>query len=526
MADIGIIKFQLGGMNFCMYADQILEIVRYTSVCKIPKPLPYVVGLIELRKHIVVVVDLRKRLGLPSIALSKDMAIIVANLSVGMMGILVEAISDFRRVSDKMILPSISIAGLPEHLLSGVFAEEDDIMLIPDFDKIFSSYLNIQLMPISPSEKVAFQYRFTPGSLTRTLENNVHDQHYLDHEVVRKLSRSLCLPSVLVHKMTSYYPDFQPHEHSIRRKDQRWRQPQESRAGDKQYLSLSQQLPQQKLKTHRSKAKEERQDTSSNIMNSLIPDPHAPIPNLLEDILHTLKSSRNTTSKIQPDALTSQPAMGRSIAKTLRVSPTHITKYFTYYSQVSSTKYSDKKRDQSQLSMRPSQSLQYRSGRAIEKRLQKLLTRNQCPEGENVSCLLRTLQSLHNDGFVLTRQHIQKICAFYQLSPVKIAKLVSFFPEYSLVLKEEEGSSNNAKMNGSETRKQETVTKEEAVLEPLTSSLVPYLTSVSESISHLAEEDKLSQDHYVRYAASRLRVTTCRLSKLRSYYRWNNEQTD
>ena len=50
MPDIGIITFQLAGINFCMYADRILQIVRYTGVRQIPRPLSYIVGVVELRK--------------------------------------------------------------------------------------------------------------------------------------------------------------------------------------------------------------------------------------------------------------------------------------------------------------------------------------------------------------------------------------------------------------------------------------------------------------------------------------------
>ncbi len=532
MADISIIKFQLGGINFCIYADRILEIVRYTGVRRIPKPLPYVVGLIELRKRIVVVVDFRKRLGLSPILLSKDTVMIVAYLSGGMTGILVESISDFKRISDKMILPPIPIAGFPEQLLCGVLPEEDDIILVPDLDKIFSSYINIRLVPINPSEKIAFQHRFTPGSLARTLENNLLNQQYIEYEVVRKLPRSLCLPSIAVHKMTSYYPDFQPQKHSIERKDRRQVLPQKLRAGDEKYFSLSQQLLlQQRRSIHEGRAEKDDQDSKTDMPNVLIPDPHTPIPNLLEDILHTVESSQGIFSKprrTQSDFLTSQANTGRHIAKTLRISPTHITKYFTYYKS-SSTKRAEPESNHVQFD----QPLRLYSGQALEERLRELLKKDHRPEGESIhSHLLRTLQLLHDGQYALTQRHIKKICVHYQASSVKIAKLASFFPEYFLALKTEvellhfNGEVDDSTSSNSlrtEINGQKPPTKEEGLSEPQISNLEPYVTSVSECIRYLAEEDKLSEDPYVRYVASRMRVPTCRLSKLRSYYRWNNE---
>jgi NADH:ubiquinone oxidoreductase subunit E len=430
-----------------------------------------------------------------------------------------------------MILPPIPIAGFPEQLLNGVFAEKGDIMLIPNLDKIFSSYLNIRLVPISPSEKIAFQYRFTPGSLSRTLEDNLLNQGYLDYDVVRKLPRSLCLPSILVHKMTSYYSDFQPRKPSIKRKEPRWISSQKLRAGDEQYFSLSQQLlPQPRQENQEEKTEKERQDARKNMIESLVPDSHAPIPKLLENMLHTNERHHSISFKtqgIQPDALTSQRDTGKYVAKMLQVRPTRITKYFTYYTPLPSTERADVESDRESLRFP-----QPGSEQTLEKFIQELLTSNRPAKDDNLrstgsgqaySCLLRTLQTLHDGRYVLTRHHVEKICAYYHISPVKIAKISSFFPEYSFMLKtESESSHSETKENDSKRKKPETA-KKGISPESQLPNLAPHLTSVSECLDYLAEKDKLSEDQYLRYVASRLCVPTCRLSKLRSYYRWNNE---
>ena len=311
MADIGIIKFRLGEMNFCMYSDRIVEIVRFTGVRQIPRPLPYVVGIIQLRKRVVAVVDLRKRLGLPPITLSKDTALIVVNLSVGMFGLLVDAIADFKRIAEALILPPISLAGFPEHLLHGVLTEKDDILLLPHFDKIFASYINIAVVPISASEKIAFQYRFTPGALSRTLENILLHQPCLDPEIARELPHALFLPSCRVHKMTSYYPDFQPRQALVKKPEPRRGTSQKLRSGDEQYASLSQRL-QQRLRGETSIKGEGEAD----LLDGLLADPQASISKRLEDILHKGAGPAAT---------------GRKLAQALQLAPTALTKYLTYY---------------------------------------------------------------------------------------------------------------------------------------------------------------------------------------------------
>ena len=151
----------------------------------------------------------------------------------------------------------------------------------------------------------------------------------------------------------------------------------------------------------------------------------------------------------------------------------------------------------------------------LETRLQELLRRN--------DPLLRTLQTLHEDRDVLTRPQLEKICAYYQVSPAKLAKLASFFPESAIALESATIVDNHLSENASETQ---TEIQGSDVAEDVSSLFGYPSTSVSECLQYLAEQDKLSQDRYVRYLAARVRMPTCRLSKLRSYYRWNHEQID
>jgi hypothetical protein len=136
---------------------------------------------------------------------------------------------------------------------------------------------------------------------------------------------------------------------------------------------------------------------------------------------------------------------------------------------------------------------------------------------------------LHEEQRVLSRQHLEKICLHYQVSPVKIAQLASFFPDYAFGLETEQALAADESLGEIEEQKPPQDTGEEASslgseLQAL--SFEPASTSISESIHHLVEENKLDQEQYIRYVASQIRVPTCRLSKFRSYYRWNNEQTN
>lgn len=497
-------------MNFCMYADRILEIVRYTGARRIPCPLPYVVGILELRRHIVTVVDLHKRVGLPPLALSANTVMIIITLSSGTFGILVDNISDFRRVSEERILPPISIAGLPEYLLRGVLTDADDILPIPDFDTIFSSFMHIHLVPINFSEKIAFQYRFTPGSLTQTLEKNLLAQQTLDDEIVKKLPRSLYVPSVKVHRMTTYYADFSPQRRS-NGEQASWHM-RASRAGDEKYATLSQNLDAQQhdVRTHQqSSFLHEAGQAAGNLLDT---DMSTSPAVALEHILHRLSYEPEITMfdlhrKESPGPRVHR-TIGRTLAQKLRIAPTRITKYFSYYP---TPQIPDKT---------PQQEPEHDT--ILSPHLYPVQTR----EGSEtlVHALLKTLNILHREQRTLTPETIVELCAEYQVSPLKLASILSFFPECRVPVDfRTPGNSQESIPNGHEVScapESGDMTGSKLLNIDMTG---PFMADI---FWQLADRNALDDGQALREVAARRGVSTCRLSKLQRYYWWKHEQTD
>ena len=513
MADIGIIKFQLGGIDFGVYADKILEIVQFTGARPIPRPLPYVVGITELRHYIVIVVDLRKRLGLSPFPLEKGTTMIVTKISLGMIGVLVESISHFKRIPEDHILPPIPIAGFSEQLLHGVLTEKDDIMLLPDIDKIFSSYLHVQLLPITPAEKIAFQYRFTPGSLTRTLENTLISQGYLDQRIVNKLSRSMCVPSVFVHKITSFYHDYSPRGQIEKNVPPVPGTTQEVKAGDETYLSLSQQLlRQQEQREQQTRAAGLKQ--SSDIEELLTREPTLPLTTRLGKLLHCGKEGTRTICGISAKLSTlilTQPPIGRCVAKTLRMPSTRLTKYMSYHAYPGQKEALYKPPS----APAPAMTATYQS---VEERLQHVLNSS--------AKMNEALYTLNAEHAVLRRSDARKIAAYYQTSTVTLVRLCGMFPDITFLPDPEpevEGSDVDEEHPKTTRRRSKTggVKSQKHGVEPMNAQKSGKIYSkehMSERLQSLADENMLHEDQAVRSVAAQLRLPACRLSKFRSYY--------
>ncbi|MBD3307260.1 hypothetical protein GF339_12575 [candidate division KSB3 bacterium] len=517
MEEIGIIKFQVEGINFGTHADHILEIVSFSEARSVPRPLPYVVGLTELRRHLVVVVDFRKRLGLSPFPVLPGTTMIVTKISFGMVGLLVDSISHFRKIPEAHLLPAISVAGFPEYLLHGVVTEDNgELMILPDLEKILTSYIRIHLLPITPAETIAFQYRFTPGALTRTLENTVRTQHFLEPQMLTTLPRSMSMPSVAVHKVTTYYPEFHPsHETRTTARHSAANLIQGARAGDERYLSLS-----QAYTSHRKAAAEH--DTQAETPVAPLPptasggsEPPEAVPNTLEEILHLSESfviAHLSGKPVAPQMLISRPALGRNVAKTCRISPTQLTKYLTYHESPEAQPSLE-----SQPGIPPSTPSQPASPPSLDARLAQFFQAGIPVE--------RLLQRMSDERYPLTRRHVRQIAEHYQMPVVKIAKLCLHFPDLTLDLQEGSPPPPPEPPAGAPTPPSAQEPDPQAQLIPHSTGLRQYAPSrsLTHSLRALAQDNLLCEDYAVRYVASRLRIPTCRLSKVRSYYTFRED---
>jgi len=501
MADVGIIKFQLANLQFGIFTDQILEIVRLEKYRAIPRPLPYVVGLMELRDYIVIIADLRKRLGLTPLPLLPGTTMIVGKYSTGMIGVLVESISHFRQLAEKEILPPFSIAGFPADLLHGIVAEEDEILLIPDLERLFSSYMRIQLLPISSPEKIAFHYRNVPGGITHTLETVLALHHHLNEAMIRKMSHAMSLPPVHTYKISSYYTDFQPQvikeggetevgAHGF----------QETRAGDESYMSLSKHAA--TLRSHHSDEQRTPKGRESSEMLSVQLTHERPLSAILEATLHHDAATgliKQDALSVSADELTSQREIGRLAAAALRIPPVRLRKYFTFYQQSASI---------------ASTPVIVHKKTMPEDRDAELLARLQ-QEAQNRKRLEEVLQHLHEGRAELKRPHLQRLSEVYHLSLLNLAGRLHYYPNISVNVSEDAEPSQEA----NETRPPQTAKPSELPqnMESAVATQQFSAMNLPEWMSEFVKTESRESTAF-RAIAARLRIPTCRLHKLHTYY--------
>lgn len=113
---VQVVVFRLGNEEFATFIHQVQEIIRSLSITPLPKVPYFVEGIVNLRGNILPVISLRKKFDLEALDSSKDTRIIVVNIDGGMIGMIVDCVTEVLRISKS------SIEGAPP-LISSVDAE-------------------------------------------------------------------------------------------------------------------------------------------------------------------------------------------------------------------------------------------------------------------------------------------------------------------------------------------------------------------------------------------------------------------
>ena len=133
-----LISFIVRGQEFCVDISDIIEIRGWAQETPIAQSPDYVRGVISLRGVVMPVVDLGLRLGKGPSEASERNVIIVANLPVGQVGLLVDAVCDTMMVKSTQIQTSDSVAGkVAPDFIRGFLPLEDRMVTVLSLPRIF-----------------------------------------------------------------------------------------------------------------------------------------------------------------------------------------------------------------------------------------------------------------------------------------------------------------------------------------------------------------------------------------------------
>ncbi len=134
-----IVSFRMGSEEFGVDILQVREIIRMTTITRVPNAPGIVEGVINLRGKVVPVVELRRKLGMPYVEPDKNTRIVIVELEEKTVGFIVDAVSEVLRIPQNVIEPPPSIAaGINAEFITAVGKLEDRLLILLDLKKTLS----------------------------------------------------------------------------------------------------------------------------------------------------------------------------------------------------------------------------------------------------------------------------------------------------------------------------------------------------------------------------------------------------
>lgn len=131
--------FTLNDELYAFEALHVREIIELTSITKVPHLPDYLKGVINLRGTIIPVIDLKKKFGMESGEYRKHTCIIVTEFSGGIMGLIVDSVSDILNITRASISPAPDFGSrINTAFLKGMAKINSDLILLLDADRVLT----------------------------------------------------------------------------------------------------------------------------------------------------------------------------------------------------------------------------------------------------------------------------------------------------------------------------------------------------------------------------------------------------
>lgn len=138
------LTFILGGEEYGVDILKVQEIRGWESATNIPNTPEYVLGVVNLRGHVVPIVDLRLRFSLENADFDHDTVVIVVKVAQGgaerTVGMVVDAISDVYIVKDSDVREAPDFGGaMATEFIMGLTTVDEKMVVLLDVDHLVNA---------------------------------------------------------------------------------------------------------------------------------------------------------------------------------------------------------------------------------------------------------------------------------------------------------------------------------------------------------------------------------------------------
>jgi len=132
-----LVIFQLAREVYGLDINWVREIITLQDVTRVPGAPDFVEGVINLRGHVIPVIDLRKRFGLEAPVDPRRTRIVVVDVPPHTMGLVVDAVTEVLRIRESVVEPAGNVlAGVDVAFIQGVAKLEHRLVILLDLQRL------------------------------------------------------------------------------------------------------------------------------------------------------------------------------------------------------------------------------------------------------------------------------------------------------------------------------------------------------------------------------------------------------
>jgi purine-binding chemotaxis protein CheW len=155
-AEEHVVIFRLAEEYYALDIQAVQEIVRMQTITSIPGAEAWVEGITNLRGRVVPVLDLRRRCGVPAGDHTAETRIVVVSSASGMVGLIVDAVTEVLRIPAEHVEPPSAIVSVPENTyLRGIAKLPDRLVSLMDLDGVIPGDGSVLSEPVRSSAEAA-----------------------------------------------------------------------------------------------------------------------------------------------------------------------------------------------------------------------------------------------------------------------------------------------------------------------------------------------------------------------------------
>lgn len=152
MADMQVIIFGIADERYGVRVQQVQSIERLLPITRVPKTLPFIRGVMNLRGVITPVLDVRERFGFATQEATDETRVIVVKVEEILVGLIVDAVMDVATIDEATVeAPPAVVGGVQAEYLHGIARVAEDALILLNLAKILSDVEEKQLLEVEKS---------------------------------------------------------------------------------------------------------------------------------------------------------------------------------------------------------------------------------------------------------------------------------------------------------------------------------------------------------------------------------------